>query len=80
MKQEYEQNKEMQDSLKKFRNEAKKLEESDALKEARKKFETIEGETTKSTSAIKSQLEEKVKGAIDELRFVAKINRDLMQC
>jgi len=67
MKQEYEQNKEMQDSLKKFRNEAKKLEESDALKEARKKFETIEGETTKSTSAIKSQLEEKVKGAIDEL-------------
>ena len=76
MKQEYEQNKEMQDSLQKFRNEAKKLEESDALKEARKKFETIEGETTKSTSAIKSQFEEKVKGAIDELRFVAKINRD----
>ena len=62
LKQEYEKNKDMQESLKKFRDEAKKLEESDALKEARRKFETIESETTKSTSAIKGQLADKVKG------------------
>jgi len=67
MKQEYEKNKEMQDSLQKFRQEAKKLEDSDALKEARKKFETIEGETTKSTSAMKSQIAEKMKETLDEI-------------
>lgn len=67
MKQEYEKNKDMQDSLKKFRNEAKKLEDSEALKEARRKFESIESETSKSTSAIKSQLADKVKETIDEI-------------
>lgn len=38
IKQEIEKNKEMKESLKKFREEAQKLEESDALKKARKKF------------------------------------------
>ena len=36
--QKFSSNKEMQDNLKKFREEAQKLEESDALKEARRKF------------------------------------------
>jgi len=67
IKQEFEKNKDMQDNLKKFREEAQKLEESEALKEARRKFENIEGETTKSTSAIKSQLADKFKGTIDEI-------------
>ena len=70
MKEEYEKNKDMQDSLKKFRNEAKKLEESEALKEARRKFESIEGETSKNTSAIKKQLADILKGTIDEIRYV----------
>lgn len=43
MKQEFSKNKELQDSLKKFREDAKKLEESKELKEARRKFESIEG-------------------------------------
>ena len=38
LKEEFNKNKEMKDSVKKFREEAKKLEESDALKEARKKY------------------------------------------
>lgn len=38
IKQEMEKNKEMKESLKKFREEAQKLEDSDALKKARKKF------------------------------------------
>lgn len=37
LKEEYNKNKDMKDSIKKFREEAKKLEESEALKEARKK-------------------------------------------
>lgn len=41
LKEEYSKNKEMKDSIKKFRAEAQKLEESDALKEARKKYVII---------------------------------------
>jgi len=69
LKSEYSKNKEMQDSLKKFREEAQKLEESEALKEARRKFESIEGETTKGSSVIKDKISgiaDKVKGSIDE--------------
>lgn len=43
IKQEYSKNQELQESLKKFREDAKKLEESKELRDARKKFETIEG-------------------------------------
>jgi len=59
----------MQDSLKKFRDEAAKLEESDALKEARRKFESIEGETSKTQNLLKQQLESaasKVKESVGE--------------
>jgi len=69
LKSEYEKNKEMQDSLKKFREEAAKLEESDALKEARRKFESIEGETSKTQNVIKQQFESvtsKVKESVGE--------------
>lgn len=40
-------NKEMKESLKKFRDEAEKLEQSDALKAARQKFEAVEKEASK---------------------------------
>lgn len=38
IKQELSKNKEMKESIKKFREEAQKLEESDALKQARRKY------------------------------------------
>lgn len=38
IKEEINKNKDMKDSIKKFREEAQKLEQSDALKEARKKY------------------------------------------
>ena len=44
MKQEFSKNKELQESLRKFREDAKKLEDSQDLKDARRKFESIEGE------------------------------------
>ena len=56
IKENFGKNTEMQESLKKFREEAKQLEESDALKEARRKFETIEKETSKSSNVLKEQL------------------------
>jgi len=77
LKSEYEKNKDMQDSLKKFREEAAKLEESEALKEARRKFESIEGETSKTQNVIKQQFESvssKVKESVGE---AAKANEAL---
>ena len=53
LKKEYSESKDMKDSLTKFREEAKKLEESDALKEARRKFHTIEGESTKTKGVFR---------------------------
>lgn len=42
LKQELNKNKEMKENIRKFREEAKKLEESDALKQARKKYVCIQ--------------------------------------
>lgn len=41
LKQELNKNKEMKENIKKFREEAKKLEESDALQQARRKYVSI---------------------------------------
>ncbi|XP_064424546.1 mitochondrial import inner membrane translocase subunit TIM44 isoform X2 [Latimeria chalumnae] len=48
----------MKESIKKFREEAKKLEESDALQQARRKYKTIESETFKTSEVFKKKLEE----------------------
>ncbi len=67
----------MQESLKKFREDAQRLEESEALKEARRKFQSIEKETMeKGQSVFKdhvSGLAEKVKGTLDEVTQVGTI-------
>ncbi|KAK9870151.1 hypothetical protein WA026_006241 [Henosepilachna vigintioctopunctata] len=62
-------NKEMKESLKKFREEAEKLEQSEALKAARQKFDTVEKEATKGSEIFKDSmdtLKTKVKGVLDE--------------
>ncbi|KAH8360232.1 hypothetical protein KR093_011451, partial [Drosophila rubida] len=66
---EMDKNKEMKDSIKKFREEAQKLEQSDALKSARQKFNIVESEAQKSSSILKEQLgaiKEKVGDVIDD--------------
>ncbi|XP_054835313.1 mitochondrial import inner membrane translocase subunit TIM44 [Eublepharis macularius] len=70
IKQELAKNKEMKESIKKFRDEAKKLEESDALQEARRKYKTIESETVKTSEVIKKKFGEitgTVKEGLDEV-------------
>ncbi|XP_078054601.1 mitochondrial import inner membrane translocase subunit TIM44 isoform X1 [Mustelus asterias] len=70
IKQELAKNKEMKDSIKKFRDEAKRLEESEALQRARKKYKTIESETVKTSEVLKKKLEEfseTVKESLDEV-------------
>ncbi|XP_076308499.1 mitochondrial import inner membrane translocase subunit TIM44-like [Tachypleus tridentatus] len=60
---------ESEESLRKFREEAEKLEQSEALQKARKKYESIEAETVKSSQVLKEQLEswkDKLKEGIEE--------------
>lgn len=59
----------MSENIKKFREEADKLEQSDALKSARQKFNTVEAEASKSGEALKETfgtLKEKVDKVLDE--------------
>lgn len=70
LKSEYTKSKDMQDSLAKFREEANRLEESDALKEARRKFQNIEGKSVKSGAGLKDQLSgltDKLKDTVEDL-------------
>ncbi|XP_034947415.1 mitochondrial import inner membrane translocase subunit TIM44 [Chelonus insularis] len=66
IKQEMQKNKEMKESLKKFREEAEKLEQSDALKSARQKFQSVESEATKSSEVLKEKLDV-IKGKVQEV-------------
>ncbi|XP_024937045.1 mitochondrial import inner membrane translocase subunit TIM44 isoform X3 [Cephus cinctus] len=59
----------MKESLKKFREEAEKLEHSDALKSARQKFHSVESEANKGSEVFKEKLDslkEKVHEVIEE--------------
>ncbi|KAJ8387735.1 hypothetical protein AAFF_G00150360 [Aldrovandia affinis] len=70
LKQELSKNKEMKENIQKFREEAKKLEESDALQQARRKYKTIESETVKTSEVLKKRLEtlsETVKEGLEEV-------------
>ncbi|KAG9329103.1 hypothetical protein JZ751_007628 [Albula glossodonta] len=70
LKQELSKNKEMKENIKKFREEAKKLEESEALKQARRKYKTIESETVKTSEVLKKKLgtlSESVKEGLEEV-------------
>lgn len=69
LKQEMDKNKEMKDNIKKFREEAQKLEQSDALKSARHKFNTVESEASKGSEVLKERmghLKDKVQDVLEE--------------
>ncbi|XP_036322662.1 mitochondrial import inner membrane translocase subunit TIM44 [Rhagoletis pomonella] len=69
LKSEMDKNKEMKENIKKFREEAHKLEQSEALQSARQKFNIVESEAQKSSNILKEQLgsiKDKVSDAIDE--------------
>jgi import inner membrane translocase subunit TIM44 len=62
-------NKEMKENLKKFREEAQKLENTDALKKAREKFQAVESEASKGSDVLKEKvnvLKEKVQEALSD--------------
>lgn len=49
--------------MKKFREEAQKLEQSEALRTARQKFQAVESEASKSSEVIKEKLDT-IKGKV----------------
>ncbi|XP_063075541.1 mitochondrial import inner membrane translocase subunit TIM44-like [Engraulis encrasicolus] len=70
LKQELSKNNEMKENIKKFREEAKRLEESDALQQARKKYKSIESETVKTSEVFKKTLgsfSDTLKGSLEEV-------------
>ncbi|MBN3317146.1 TIM44 translocase, partial [Atractosteus spatula] len=70
LKQELSKNKEMKENIRKFREEAKKLEESEALKQARRKYKTIESETVKTSEVLRKkfgEISETVKEGLEEV-------------
>lgn len=74
IKQEMQKNKEMTENLKKFREEAEKLEQSDALKSARKKFQTVESEASKGSDVLKGRIEELGKKVKTKVKLIKKKN------
>ncbi|XP_071441407.1 mitochondrial import inner membrane translocase subunit TIM44 [Hetaerina americana] len=66
IRQEIAKNKEMKESLKKFREEADKLEKSEALQKARQKYQTVESEASRSSEVIKEKLGT-IKGKVQEV-------------
>ncbi|KAK5859787.1 hypothetical protein PBY51_021315 [Eleginops maclovinus] len=70
LRQEFNKNQEMKDNIKKFREEAKRLEDSDALQQARRKYKSIESETVKTSEVFKKtfgSLSETVKEGLEEV-------------
>ncbi|XP_031588582.1 mitochondrial import inner membrane translocase subunit TIM44-like [Oreochromis aureus] len=70
LRQEFSKNQEMKENIKKFREEAKRLEESDALQQARRKYKSIEAETVKTSEVFKKtlgSLSETVKESLEEV-------------
>jgi len=71
IKNEMDKNKEMRENIKKFREEAQKLEQSEALKSARHKFNMVESEAQKSSSILKEQIgtiKDKMSDVIEEAK------------
>ncbi|XP_023940446.1 mitochondrial import inner membrane translocase subunit TIM44 [Bicyclus anynana] len=57
IKDEMAKNKDMKENIKKFREEAEKLENSEALQAARRKFHAVESEASKGSEVLKETLE-----------------------
>ncbi|KAI3380712.1 hypothetical protein SNEBB_010296 [Seison nebaliae] len=58
IKSDFDKDKEMKDNIKKFRQEAQKLEETDTMKKMREKYDSIEKETFKSSYKIIENMKE----------------------
>ncbi|KAK2143090.1 hypothetical protein LSH36_878g00009 [Paralvinella palmiformis] len=84
IKQEFTKDKQMKESLQKFRKEAEKLEHSEALQKAREKYQSIESETVKGSEVLKQSIEtisSKLKEAVEEVEKsdIGKKGKDVVE-
>ncbi|VDO36574.1 unnamed protein product [Haemonchus placei] len=72
VKEELEKNKELQEHQKQLKKRMEELNESEALKDARRKFEIVEKETLKSSQVVKAKIEE-LSEQLSKVRLCQKI-------
>lgn len=68
IKTEWSQNKEVKESLEKFRQETQKLEETEALKQAREKYKKVEAESLKDVNEVLQTAKDSLKSGVDKAK------------
>lgn len=68
IKSEWAQNKEVKESLEKFRQETQKLEETEALKQAREKYKKVEAESMKDVNEVLQSAKDSLKSGVEKAR------------
>nr|XP_057924550.1 mitochondrial import inner membrane translocase subunit TIM44-like [Doryrhamphus excisus] len=72
LRQELSENREMKENIKKFREEAKRLEESNALQQARRKYKSIESETMRTSEVFKKTLDSSLESVKEGIKKVSR--------
>lgn len=67
IKNEWSQNKEIKEKLEKFREETQKLEETEAIKQARRKFKDVEAESLKDVNEVLQNVNETIKTRVEKV-------------
>jgi import inner membrane translocase subunit TIM44 len=65
---EWSQNKEIRENLDKFRKETQKLEETEALKQAREKFKKVEAESLKDVNEVLQSAKDSIKSGVEKAK------------
>lgn len=68
IKNEFSQNKEIKENLEKFRRETQKLEETEALKQAREKYRKVEEESMKDVNEVLQTARDTLKSRVDKAK------------
>lgn len=77
LRSEFSQNKDMQENLEKFRIETQKLEETEALKQAREKYRKVEEESLKDVNEMFKSAKESIKSSVDMAKEAEIIKKTL---
>lgn len=77
IKNEFSQNKEIKDSLEKFRKETQKLEETEALKQAREKYKKVEAESVRDVNEVLKTAKDSLKSGVEKAKDAEIVKKTL---
>lgn len=77
IKNEWAQNKEVKENLEKFRRETQKLEETEALKQAREKYKKVEAESIKDVNEVLQTAKESLRSGVEKAKETEIIKKTL---